>query len=609
MDKNILILGAGFLQKPAIEAAKKIGCRAVVVDANEGAVCVGLADRFERIDLKDKEGIYEFAKKLQKEGGLAAIFTAGTEFSASVSYAGEKLGLACHSYEAACNASGKVRMRQKFSEAGVPSPKFFGVTKKESDLDFVKKCVRELGFPCVVKPVDNMGGRGCRMIRSEAEAEEALQTALASSRTENAILEEYMAGDEYSIDALICDGAMTITGFADRHIFFPPYFIETGHTMPTEISDAKKNELIAVFALAAKALGLSCGAAKADIKYTEKGPMIGEVAARLSGGFMSGWTYPYASHCNLTEEALLIACGKKPSFLEAHRKRIPFTPPPSCGNCRAPYELYELPCVDASAERAWISIPGIVKEVSGLERARSVPFVKDVFPRSGTEDAVVFPHNNVQKCGNVISSSPSRKDSIAAAEKAVSEIVLRLEPCVPETDAFFTDTETAASKSCTAENRTADKTQSLVQKAEVNSLRFPPAAYGAAYAALLRQDSAARTANREGTEADLGEKPFSDTGDTIAEKTLVADTASIEGVIPKGVRVSDCVPRVLRRLYESDERDWNHRSFAESCALFDELCPDHPDLDAKKFWCAGLRGGVQGMLYFADTIDRVNTGF
>ena len=585
MDKNILILGAGFLQRPAIEAAKKIGCRAVVVDANEGAVCVGLADRFERIDLKDKEGIYEFAKKLQTEGGLAAIFTAGTDFSASVSYAGEKLGLACHSYEAACNASGKVRMRQKFSEAGVPSPKFFGVTKKESELDFVKKCVRELGFPCVVKPVDNMGGRGCRMIRSEDETEDALQTALASSRTENAILEEYMSGDEYSIDALICDGTMTITGFADRHIFFPPYFIETGHTMPTAISDAKKNELIAVFALAAKALGLSCGAAKADIKYTEKGPMIGEVAARLSGGFMSGWTYPYASHCNLTEQALLIACGKKPSFLEAHRKRIPFTPPPSCGNCGVPYELYELPCVDASAERAWISIPGIVKEVSGLDAARSLPFVKDVFSKSGAGDAVVFPHNNVQKCGNVISSSLSRKDAVSAAEKAVSKIVLRLEPCVPETDAFFADAEAAASKSCTAENRTADKTakaQSLVQKTDAGGERFPPDAYGAVCSAVESEDAYACSE---------------------------IDTASVTGVIPKGARVSDCVPRFLRRLYESDERDWNHRSFAESCALFDEVCPDHPELDAKKFWRAGLRGGVQGMLYFADTIDRANTGF
>ena len=566
---NVLILGAGFLQKPAIEAAKKIGCCAVVVDGNDEAVCVPLADRFERIDLKDKEAIYRFAKKLQKEKGLRAIFTAGTDFSSSVSYAGEKLGLPCHSYEAACNASGKVRMRQRFSEAGVPSPKFFGVTKKKCTRDFIKKCIKELGFPCVVKPVDNMGGRGCRMIRSEDEAETALQTALASSRTENAILEEYMDGDEYSIDALICDGAMTITGFADRHIFFPPYFIETGHTMPTAISDAKKNELIAVFALAAKALGLSCGAAKADIKYTEKGPMIGETAARLSGGFMSGWTYPYASHCNLTEEALLVACGKKPIYLEAHRKRIPFTPPASCAGAEKPYELYELPCVETSAERAWISVPGIVKEVVGLETASGLPFVKDVFPRSGAGDTVVFPHNNVQKCGNVIASAPSQKEAAAAAEKAVSKIVVRLEPCIRETDDFFSDAEAAVSEILPVQKADTDSVDQEANFAdqEAGGDRFPPDAYVA---------------------------------------TSLSE--SVTGILPKGFRASDCVPPVLRGLYESDERDWNHRSFAETCSLFDELCPDHPDLDAKKFWRAGLRGGLQGMLYYADTSDRVSPG-
>ena len=55
-------------------------------------------------------------------------------------------------------------------------------------------------------------------------------------------MEEYMEGPEFSIDALVYDGTMTITGFADRHIFFPPYFIEMGHTMPTRISKDKYNE-------------------------------------------------------------------------------------------------------------------------------------------------------------------------------------------------------------------------------------------------------------------------------------------------------------------------------------------------------------------------------
>ena len=39
-----------------------------------------------------------------------------------------------------------------------------------------------------------------------------------------------------------------------------------------------------------KALGLSWGAAKGDVKYSRGRAVIGEIASRLSGGYMSGWT-------------------------------------------------------------------------------------------------------------------------------------------------------------------------------------------------------------------------------------------------------------------------------------------------------------------------------
>ena len=51
-SENILILGAGLMQKPAILAGKNLGFNVVVIDANPNAVCVPLADRFEKIDLK-----------------------------------------------------------------------------------------------------------------------------------------------------------------------------------------------------------------------------------------------------------------------------------------------------------------------------------------------------------------------------------------------------------------------------------------------------------------------------------------------------------------------------------------------------------------------------
>ena len=102
--------------------------------------------------------------------------------------------------------------------------------------------------------------------------------------------------------------------------------------MPVILEEDKYNQLVSVFALGAKSLGLTTGAAKADIKWTKNGPMIGEIAGRLSGGYMSGWTYPYASDLNLTKQGILIACGKEPEDLIKNRIPVDFLPSEMCKN-------------------------------------------------------------------------------------------------------------------------------------------------------------------------------------------------------------------------------------------------------------------------------------
>ena len=397
-DEFVLILGAGLMQKPSIEAAGELGYKTLVVDANKNAVCVPFADVFVQIDLKDREKIADLAMSYGDK--LKAVFTAGTDFSASVSYVAQKCGLISHSFDAAMNASNKVLMRKCFREKGVPSPDFVEVT--ESEIETLSSDDSVL-FPKVVKPVDNMGARGCRLVRNKSEFEPALRDAVAFSRTGKAIVEDYMKGMEFSIDALVHEGNVTITGFADRHIFFDPYFIEMGHTMPSSVSEAVKKNVVDVFIKGVKALGLTEGVAKGDVKYTEKGAMIGEIAGRLSGGYMSGWTYPYASGVNLTMEAMKIALGLG--------KTLPS----------------EIECNAVSHERAFISIPGVVSVIYGEDKAVASPFVKNVFFRVKEGSRVDFPRNNVEKCGNVISRCADRRLSLKGAEMAVSEIVLRLE--------------------------------------------------------------------------------------------------------------------------------------------------------------------------------------
>ena len=539
--KKILILGAGLMQKPAILGAKHLGYKAVVVDANKNAVAVPLADEFYPVDLKDRESLLELAKKLNKKGELKGVFTAGTDFSASVSFVAENLGLPAHSFEAALNASDKARMRACFEKEGVPSPKFIEIDENVH-AELVSKS--DIEFPKVVKPCDNMGGRGCRLVRNKDEFQTSVTTAIKNSRTNRAIFEDYMEGAEFSIDSVVYNGTLTITGFADRHIFYPPYFIEMGHSLPSRVDSKIKNELIATFALGIKALGLTCGVAKADIKYTKKGPMIGEIAARLSGGYMSGWTFPYSSGMNLTEEAMKIAVGQEPDYLLSNRVSLPWQPHESVKNKAQPFELYEISSTLVSAERAWLSIPGVVSNIYGLSEVKQIYGVRDVLPRVKIGDKVDFPRNNVEKCGNVIAVGINSEQAYKSAEEAISSITLRLEPNNPDTEKF------------------------LRGESEPDEKGFPPSAFTFS--------------------------PNSESSVNVGEGTK----------IPAGQKTIGYIPETLIPLADS-LKDWNHCTLRKTLEKFDEICPDHAELDGKTFWSAILRGGIQGALYIADNLKNL----
>ena len=531
MTKSVLILGAGLMQEPAILAAKKLGFKTFVIDANPNAQSVPLADVFKQIDLKDKEEILIYAGELFHKENLCGVFTAGTDFSVSVSYVASSLKLPCHDYEAALNASIKPRMRKCFEQASVPSPKYFSLTGKDFSYEKISFITESLGYPCVVKPADNMGARGCRMIRNKSEAFTASKIACENSKSQTIIIEEFMQGPEYSIDALVYNGTMTITGFADRHIYYPPYFIETGHTMPSTVDWKIKKELIECFALGVKALGLTCGAAKADIKYTKNGPQIGEIAARLSGGYMSGWTYPYSSDLNLTEQALLIATGHEPKQLLSKRIHIAAS--------NEAFELYEVPSKKVSAERAWISIPGKIKNIEGIENALRVKNIENVFPRSvHAGDDIDFPRNNVQKCGNAISLSKDYNQAVKAAENACSKMIIRLEANNLMTEDFLNNGQ------------------------EEDEKGFPPNAY------------------------------------SNYEKICELD---LQGTIPANKSILKDIEPFIYELLDTPQKDWNYLTALETCRRFDLYMPNHPELPKARFWKALFKGGLQAAIYVSDS--------
>ena len=426
--RGILILGGGTMQLPAIASAGEMGLRVYIADADPDAPGRALADRFLHIDLKDEDKLAGAAERLISEN-LAGVFTAGTDFSTSVAYVAEHCSLPGISYKTAWDARDKGRMRRRFRDAGIPSPDFVCIEsdtirkifeKPEDDGNklMVTGEGKKLQFPLVVKPSDSMGARGVRQVGNARELREAAENALAHSSFGRVVLEEYMPGPELSIDALVHRGEVKICGIADRIIRFPPFFVEMGHTMPAETDKKTIAKAAECFIQGIRALGIENGAAKGDIKIVEGEPYVGEIAARLSGGYMSGWTYPYASGVEVTAGAIRIALGDPPGKLGPLRDWT-------------------------SAERAFISIPGRVANIEGIRAARQTPYVKDLFLRAETGGQVVFPCNNLEKCGNIITQAPKRSTAVKAAEEAVRNIFFRLEPETEETFRFLRNAEWA----------------------------------------------------------------------------------------------------------------------------------------------------------------------
>jgi biotin carboxylase len=516
-NKTVLIFGAGVMQLPAIRIAREKGWKVLVADGNLNAPGAGEADVFVHADLKDKDLLLERAGYYKRTLGLDGVFTAGTDFSSSVAYVAERLGLPGIPYSAALNATDKSRMREIFKSRNIPCPEFRGF--EEGELEDIETFPWR--YPLVVKPVDNMGARGVERVDTAEDLREKTRKAMEFSRIKKIIVEEYIEGPEFSIDAVVFHGEITICGIADRHIHFPPCFVELGHTMPSEWDGPVLERITEVFCRGVRSLGITLGAAKGDIFLSKNGPVIGEIAARLSGGYMSGWTYPYATGVRVTSAALNIALGLPPGDLRPKFTRT-------------------------SAERAFISIPGRLGGIYGIEDARATEGVRDLFCNKKAGDPVKFPENNVEKCGNIISSGADRDSAVRAAETAAARIFLRLEAGNEETERFLF---------------------------RGNPARHP------AYSFPLPHDSQTRT------------MPWT---------ALSSDNHEVLFLGPFKILAIDLSEEV---------RDWNYRSPGESVAILSRTYRGTPLREwtgrlvlGMLFWQAFLRGGLQGAAWVLDTL-------
>ena len=399
MDATIMIIGAGEMQVPAIRKAQELGLTTIVLDYNPNAPGMGLADYPVEMSTRDFEGCVRVARNFQ-EGNIDGVITVGTDASLSQAAVAEALDLPGIKFDTAEKATNKVKMRRAFAAKNIPQPAFRGIW----ELEEAREAASDLGYPLVIKPADNMGGRGVKKINDEDDLLEAFQAAKKASPRGELIVEEYLEGEEFSTDALFQDGKLVHQVIADRIIEREPYFIETGHILPSRADEKTQAEVLELAEKAARALGISVGAAKGDIKMTPEGPRMVEMAARLSGGYMSGYTYPLATGRSIIGDALRIALGEEPD--------CPLQPPVR----------------QVAAEKAVIPPPGEIRKITGHEKLMEIDGVEEIFIKAEVGEKVKKPKSNLDKPANIIVTGPNHEAALDRAEDAVNTINFEVGP-------------------------------------------------------------------------------------------------------------------------------------------------------------------------------------
>lgn len=392
--KKIMILGASILQLPAIEKAIEMGYEVIAIDMNPNAVGFNVPGVVkEIISTIDTQAILEAAKKHQING----IMTLASDMPMqSVAVVGREMGLVGIDEDTALKATNKAFMRDALKKSGVPIPMYFRVKGIEEFKKAVEQ-IRMFGYKCIVKPADNSGSRGVDLLKENADLDLAYKYTVQYSRGGEIVVEEFMEGAEVSVETLAIDGEVSVIQITDKLTTGAPYFVEMGHSQPSQL-DKEVQEKIKKIAIAAnKAIGIKNGPSHTEIKVTKEGPKIVELGARLGGDCITTHLVPLSTGVDMVEQSIKIALGEKPNL----------TPHWNKGSA--------IRYIDTRTT-------GTVLEIEGVDETKNIPGVYQVSIVHGVGECIGEIKSSVDRVGFIITQAEDVQKAISIAEKSIKKI-------------------------------------------------------------------------------------------------------------------------------------------------------------------------------------------
>jgi len=278
MAKAFVLTGGSRSQLGLLEQAHALGHQVCVVDGSADAPLLAEADHAIVRSFADVGGV---AGDLEAKGiEPVAVATMGSDQAVlPTAQLAERLGLPGLPVETARTVADKRRMRAAFEKRKVRCPK----GREATSFEEAEQAFHQLGASVVVKPVDGSAQRGVTEVRAEGELADAVDHALAASRTGALVLEQYLEGGEFTVNGFLLDREYFPMSVTQRLLYPPPPLgVCIAHRYPSGLDD--EGPLFELAHKASLAVGLETGPSYVQVRMRDGAPWAIEVGARLGGG-------------------------------------------------------------------------------------------------------------------------------------------------------------------------------------------------------------------------------------------------------------------------------------------------------------------------------------
>ena len=195
-SKKVMLLGSGELGKEVIIEAQRLGLETIAVDRYENAPAHHVAHRSYVVNMQDEDAILEIIRREKPDYILPEI----EAISISALFKAEAEGFNVIPNADAVNKTMNRKNIRTFAaeELGLKTGPYKFVTSEAGMLE----AARELGFPCVIKPVMSSSGHGQSVARSESDIPTSWEMAKEARGDASELIVEAFVDFDYEITML-----------------------------------------------------------------------------------------------------------------------------------------------------------------------------------------------------------------------------------------------------------------------------------------------------------------------------------------------------------------------------------------------------------------------